>query len=144
MSSTDHSDSDSASVSTSCSSSSSACVTYILDRLKCAKHSDLTRKRKIGANPPSVGKCTCRGHGGTASNPKNVTPAQRVKEYANEMLRVSSRRPFCRGCWEELALKSSSIKSHVQSTKHQSKKKRRESMEACKCDIAQSLLKYNP
>ncbi len=40
-------------------------------------------------------------------------------------------------------MKNSSIKSHVASAKHQSKKKRRESTEAHERDIAQSLVKYN-
>ena len=46
-------------------------------------------------------------------------------------------------CCEELSLKSSTIKSDVQSAKHQSKKKQLESMQAQERDIAQALLKYN-
>ena len=61
----------------------------ILDRLKCPRPSHLARKRKIAANSPPPGKRTCRGHGGTASNPKNINPAQRVKEKPNEALTVS-------------------------------------------------------
>ena len=72
-----------------------------------------------------------------------MSPAQRVKETPNEGLTVSSGRLFYSACREELALKSSSIKSHVQSAKHQSRKKRRELLEARELDIAQSLLKYN-
>ena len=55
----------------------------ILDRLKCPRPSHLAMKRKIAGNSPPTGKRTCHGHGGTASNPKNINPAQRVKENPN-------------------------------------------------------------
>ena len=115
----------------------------ILDRWKCPRPSHLARKRKIAANSPPTGKRTCRGHGGTASNPKNINPAQRVKENPNEALTVSGGRLFCSACREELALKKSSIESHVMSAKHQSKKKLCASTEAQESDLAQSLVKYN-
>ena len=115
----------------------------ILDRLKCPRPSHLARKRKIAANSPPTGKRTCRGHGGTASNRKNINPAQREKEKPNEALTVSGGRLFCSACREELALKKSSIESHVMSAKHQSKKKLRASTEAQESDLAQSLVKYN-
>ncbi len=57
------------------SSSSGSGVASILDRLKCPRPLDLARKRKIAANPPSTGKRTCHGHGGTPLDPKNVNPA---------------------------------------------------------------------
>ena len=97
----------------------------ILDRLKCPRTSHLARKRKIAANFPPIGKRTCRGHGGTVSNPKNINPVQRVKENTNEALTVSGGRLFCSTCREELALKKSGIESHVMSAKHQSKSKLR-------------------
>ena len=102
----------------------------VLDRLKCPRPSHLARKRKIAANSPPTGKRTCHDHGGTASNPKNINPAHWVKENPNEALTVSNGRLFCSAYREELALKKSSIESHVMSAKHQSKKKLRASTEA--------------
>ena len=40
-------------------SSSSSSYFMFLDRLKCPKHSELTGKRKIWANPLPVGKRMC-------------------------------------------------------------------------------------
>ena len=94
-------------------------------------------------NIVTKGKRTCRGQGTTATEPKGVTPAQRVREFADEALTVSSGRLFCSACREELSLKSSSIKSHVMSAKHQSKKKRRQSTEGRERDIALALTQYN-
>ena len=124
-------------------SSSSTGVGSILDRLKAAAPSEPSRKRKVGTNPPPKGKRTCRGHGGTASEPKGVSPSQRVKENPDEALTLSNGKLFCSACREELSLKSSSIKSHVKSTKHQSKKQQLESTKSRERDIAQALVKYN-
>ena len=124
-------------------SSSSTGVGSILDRLKAAAPSELSRKRKVGTNPPPKGKRMCRGHGGTASEPKGVSPSQRVKENPDEALTLSNGKLFCSACREELSLKSSSIKSHVKSTKHQSKKQQLESTKSRERDIAQALVKYN-
>ncbi len=57
--------------------------------------------RKEAANVPPTGlKRTCRGHGGTPLDPKNVNPAQRVKENPNEALTVSGGRLFSCACRE--------------------------------------------
>ena len=61
-------------------SSSTTSVVSILDRLKAARPSKLSRKRKVGINPPPKRKRTCRAHRGTVSEPKSVNLAQRVKE----------------------------------------------------------------
>ena len=53
-------------------------VVSLMDRLRAPTKSDLTRKRKIATNPPK-GKRTCRG--GATTDPKGVTPAQRLKEH---------------------------------------------------------------
>ena len=118
----------------------------LLDRLKCPKMSDLARKWKVHVNPPPKGKRTrrgTRGQGGSTSNPKNASPAQRVKEHPNEKMKVSAHRLSCDTCREELSLKSSSIKTHIKSSKHQCKKKKRQSTEAREQDIAHALVQYN-
>lgn len=50
---------------------------------------------------------------------------------------------FCSACREQLSLKRSIIKNHIQSSKHQKSKQRLESKEARERDIADSLRKYN-
>ena len=58
-------------------------VVSLLERLRAPKKFELTRKRKIFANPPREPgmrkKRPC-----CSSNPKSVTPAQRVREFHNE------------------------------------------------------------
>ena len=78
----------------------------------------------------------CRGNGGTASESKGVSPSQQVKENSDEALTLSNGKLLCSACREELSLKSSSIKSHVKSTKHQSKKQQLESTKSRERDIA--------
>ena len=58
----------------------------LLDVLRAPQASELTRKRKIDCNPPT-GKKTSRGQG--SSEPKSVTPKQRVNEFPDECLTVS-------------------------------------------------------
>ena len=64
-----------------------------------------------------------------ASNPGpgSVTPAQRVKEFPKEELKVSAGKVFCNACREELSTKKSTIENHVGSSKHTAGKKK-----ACK------------
>ncbi len=64
----------------------SVSVHNLLDRLKCPKSSDLSRKRKIRSNPPKGKK---RSKGAVATEPKSVAPSQRVKEFSNECLKVN-------------------------------------------------------
>ena len=85
---------------TTTSEASSSTVVSLLERLRVPKKSELTRKRKIFANPsrePGMRKkrpCC-------SSNPKSVTPAQRVREFPNECFTVSSRTLFCDACRQE-------------------------------------------
>ena len=96
-------DSEAASTSGESSESTrSSQLVSFLDQLKSPRPSDLARKRMIGTNPPPKGKRTCHGQGTTATEPKGVTPAQRVREFADEALTVSSGRLFCSACREEL------------------------------------------
>ena len=71
-----------------------------------------------------------------------MSPSQWVRENPDEALTVSNGRLFCSTCHEELSLKSSSIRNHVNSSKHQSRKKRHKSTEVHEHDIAQALVKY--
>ena len=100
------------SVSLSCESSSdatSSSVVNVLECLKAPRLSELGRKRTVRANLPPIGKQTCRGHRAPSSEPKGVSPAQRIKENPNEALMISNRLLFCSACRKELSLKSSSI-----------------------------------
>ena len=101
----------------------------------------MARKRKCASNPPS-GKRRSRGSTCTAA-PKRVKPAQRVREYLTEPFVVSNNALFCRGCREELCVKSSSIKNHCRSAKHLQGKERLEKQQSREQDIADALLAYN-
>ena len=101
--------------------------------------SDFARKRKTAANPPPRGKRKSRG----AVDLKKIKPEQRVRDYPSEPLTVSNGKLFCRGCREELCLKSSSIKNHLKSNKHQEGKVKLSKKEAREKDIAEALVQYN-
>ena len=91
----------------------------LLSKLRAPRPSDLSRRRKIAANPP-CGKRKSRSYG---TDLKTIKPEKRVRENPNEPLTVSSGKLFCRACREELCLKSSSLKNHLSSTKHLEGKK---------------------
>ena len=77
------------SVSLSCESSSdatSSSVVNVLELLKAPRLSELGRKQMVRANPPPIGKRTCRGRRASSSEPKCVSLAQRIKENPNEAL----------------------------------------------------------
>lgn len=116
-------------------------VVSLLDRLKCPVPADIGRPRKIKTNDSSRGKRRCRGS--LLSDPKRVSPTQRVREFENECLTVTRGDLFCSACHEHLSLKRSIIKNHIQSTKHESHKKRLQRKEARERDIADCLKKYN-
>ena len=118
-------------------------VGSLLDKLKSPTPSVLARKRAVSVNPPPKGKRTCRGSPASPSEPKSVSPIQRVKENPDQSLSVSNGRLFCKACREELSLKSSSVKSHVRSTKHQERQSKRHSMELQERDIATALATYS-
>ena len=76
----------------------------LLDVLRAPQASELTRKRKIDCNPPT-GKKTSRGQG--SSEPKSVTPKQRVNEFPDECLTVSrGGKLFCSACQSHHILSS--------------------------------------
>ena len=60
----------------------------ILDVLKAPTRTELTRKRKIDCNPPPKGKRRARGEG--SSEPKTVSPRQRVDQFPDQCLAVTA------------------------------------------------------
>ena len=101
--------------SSNTSSSSNSLTENLLTRLHCPTSSELVRKRKIDRNPPRR-KRRSRGLG--SSDPKSVSPQQRVAEFSNEKLTVSNKKLFCLACREELSVKCSVVRMHIQSSKH--------------------------
>ena len=122
-------------------SSDSMPVPSLLSVLRVPKLSDLTRKKKVQCNPGKHKKV--HSSSSTSSEPKGVTPQDRVKKFRNEQLSVSAGRLFCKACREELSLKSSSLMNHLKSQKHKDGKKRLDKKEAGERDIVKELAVYN-
>ena len=116
-------------------------VASLLDWLKSATAADIARPRKTKRNDPPRGKRRCKG--AVSSDPKGVTPQQRVREFTNESLTVSQVHLFCTVCRERLSIKRSIIKNHVHATKHKKSQQRLKNKETRERDIAESLRKYN-
>ena len=113
----------------------------MLDVLRAPQASELTRKRKIDCNPPT-GKKTSRGQG--SSEPKSVTPKQRVNEFPDECLTVSrGGKLFCSACREELSLRKNIITNHISCKKHKTSKEKLSSTKARERDIIDSLNIYD-
>ena len=83
------------------------------------------------------------GRGALATDPKGVTPTDRVRAYPNEPFSVSNKKLFCSACREELAMIKSVIDLHVKSVKHVQGKKRLSSKMKRDEDIIQALDKYD-
>ena len=75
----------------------------------------------------------------TKSEPKSVSPKERVREFKDEALVVSCGKPFCSACHEQVSLKKSVIKLHVDSQKHKNSKEILHKKEATQRDIAGAL-----
>ena len=80
-------ESDTDSTTTSTCTSGDREVKSLMSVLRCPPLSVISRKRKLRANHPPTGKkrtCSrpCRG----PSDPKSITPVQRVKEHPGESL----------------------------------------------------------
>ena len=54
-------------------------VVSLMDRLRTPMPADIARSRKVMKNDPPKGKRRCKGR--HASDPKGVTPSQRVREF---------------------------------------------------------------
>lgn len=109
-----------------------------LPRLKIPKSSELARDRKTQCNP-APGKFPRRPRGHGTYDPKSVPPAKRVKEYPGEYLSDSNDKLFCNACREEIGLKSSVVRNHIQSNKHKNGKERLASKEVAERDIARAI-----
>ncbi len=112
-----------------------------LSQLRAPTASDIMRKRKVRTNnPPRTGarrktpKCS--------TDPKNFSASDRAKEFNNEMIVVSCGKLFCSACREELSLKLSIIKNHVQSSKHADSKSKMGSAKKRERDISDALNLY--
>ncbi len=104
------------------------------------KVSDLTRKLKVDCNPPPKGKRKARGVG--SSEPKTVSPCERVREFPDECLTVTGKgagKLFCNVCCEELSLRRNIVVNHIGSNKHKSGKEKLALKEARERDIAKCL-----
>ena len=124
--------------SNSSSCSESRPVVSLLERLHVPTVSELSRKRKIHANPPPVGKKrstqTVRKF-----DPQSVRPLQRANEFPGEQLVESASKLFCRACRENVAVKQSVVQNHIKSKKHEESKERLKKKESRKRDIAEAL-----
>ena len=85
-------------------------VVSLLDRLKSPTPADIARPRKKN-DPPKV-KRRCKGR--SSSDPKSVTPSQHARKFDKEAFTVSLGHLFCSACQEQLSLKRSVIKNHIQ------------------------------
>ena len=108
----------------------------LLDCLHRPTASELARKRKVDKNPPKGKK---KSRGSCVSNPKTITPQQRVNQYKNEFFSVSNKKLFCQACRDELSVKSSIIAAHIKSAKHSNGKVRLMSQKSREKEIAEAL-----
>ena len=118
----------------------------LLDVLRAPKPSALSRKRKVLVNRgrgSDKRRRSSTSSSSTCSDPKKVTPLQRVKEFPSEQLVVCRGTLFCNACREELHVKSSTIKNHIRSTKHGDAKEKLSRKEAREQDIATALKAHN-
>ena len=116
--------------------------TSILDVLKAPKAAAQNRKRKVLTNRGCGGKRRCSSSS-TSSEPKRVTPQQRLKEFQGEHFVVSMSKLFCKACREEVNLKRSTITNHIRSVKHVDGKNKEAKKEAREQDIATALRAHN-
>ncbi len=109
----------------------------ILDKLRCPRASELTRKRKVARNYPPGKRRSSNSSARGAADPKSVTPHQRVTEFPDEKLSVSNGKLFCLACREEIALKRSVVSYHVRSAKHTEGKQKLLNRDAREHDLAE-------
>ena len=123
--------------SSSTISDSSTTAKSLMDSLRTPTASELSRKRKIDCNKPPKGKKRSRGT--CSSDPKFITPEQRVKQHPKECFSVSNKKLFCLACREELSVKSSMVIGHIKSVKHLTGKSRLESQKKKDLEIVEAL-----
>ena len=106
------------------------------NNFRAPKRTELTRKRAIRHMPyrkKSTPSCS--------SDPKSVTPTQRVREFPKEELTQSAGKLLA--CREELSLKLSIIKLHIASSKHVAGKEALAKRESRERDIAEAMQLYD-
>ena len=129
-------DVDSPAPATPSSDTSARSVKSVIDCLHRPTSSELSRKRKVDRNPPRGKK---RSRGTCASDPKSITPQQRVKQYNDECFSVANNKLFCLACREELSIKNSVIIGHIKSSKHNAGKDRLQSQKKRDMEIMKPL-----
>ena len=117
----------------------------ILNVLHTPKQLLLSRKRRVLRNKSAIlsGEKRRKGSSSASSEPKSVTPQQRVKEFRGENLVVSRGKLFCSVCREEISLKSSSVKKHLRSAKHAEGKEKIAKKDKREQEIAIALKAHN-
>ena len=118
--------------------SSSDVVPSLLNCLRAPSQSKLMRKQKVRVNrPPHTAarkkKPAC------STDPKSVSV---VRELSGEMLIDSAGKLFCSACREEISLKLSIVKNHVESAKHSRHKTLVKEKRSREQDIAQAFQMY--
>lgn len=127
---------------TGSSSESAEPVKKFCASLRAPKRSELTRKRAV-RHVHGTSTKKCKSKPSCSSDPKSVTPSQRVREFPNEELTQSAGKLFCNACREELSLKLSVVKLHIRSSKHRAGKEALAKKEARERDIARALVLYD-
>ena len=114
----------------------------LLSHLQAPSQSVLMRKLKVRVNllPPHTG--ARRKKPACLTYPKGVSVLQRVNAFSGEMLINSARKLFCSACQEELSLKLSIVKNHVDSAKHSRHKQKLKEKNSREQDIAQAFRVY--
>ena len=93
----------------------------------------------LSTNPPLGTK---RGKGSSSSDPKSVSPSDRVKQYPDQQLTVSAGKLFCCACREALSLKKSVVNAHISSAKHKAAIEKVIAREKNDRSIVDALQKY--
>ena len=79
---------------------------------------------------------------GLSSNLKSVSPRDRCNQFSKEYFTVSGVKLFCGCCREEVSLKLSSIKNHIDSNKHKMSKDKEAKRKVRDKTLAQHLQVY--
>ena len=82
-----------------------------------------------------------------SSEPKTVSPRERVREFLDECLTVTGKgvgKPFCNVCCEELRLQRNIVANHIGPNKHKSCKEKLTVKEARERDYIAKLVSESP
>ena len=95
----------------------------LLDVLKWPDPSMLARKRVINCKPP-IGAKKVMVYIALKSDPKGVSPSDRLKEFPNECLQINfHKKHFCEACREVVSHKKNTLQTHLKTNKHKKGKK---------------------